>query len=84
MGSLSAMAAGSKDRYFQENAQKFVPEGVEGRVPYRGSLAEIVFQMLGGLKSGMGYCGMHTVEELQQERAVRQDHECKPDRKPPA
>ena len=64
MGSLGAMAAGSKDRYFQENAQKFVPEGVEGRVPYRGSLAEIVFQMLGGLKSGMGYCGMHTVEEL--------------------
>ena len=64
MGSLGAMAAGSKDRYYQENAQKFVPEGVEGRVPYRGSLAEIVFQMLGGLKSGMGYCGMHTVEEL--------------------
>lgn len=64
MGSLGAMAAGSKDRYFQENAQKFVPEGVEGRVPYRGSLAEIVFQMLGGLKSGMGYCGMHSVEEL--------------------
>ena len=64
IGSLGAMAAGSKDRYFQENAQKFVPEGVEGRVPYRGSLAEIVFQMLGGLKSGMGYCGMHTVEEL--------------------
>lgn len=64
MGSLGAMAAGSKDRYFQENAQKFVPEGVEGRVPYRGSLAEIVFQMLGGLKSGMGYCGMHTIEEL--------------------
>ena len=53
MGSLGAMAAGSKDRYFQENAQKFVPEGVEGRVPYRGSLAEIVFQMLGGLKSGI-------------------------------
>ena len=64
MGSLSAMAAGSPDRYFQGDSGKFVPEGVEGRVPYRGSLAEIVFQMLGGLKSGMGYCGMHTVEEL--------------------
>ena len=64
MGSLGAMAEGSKDRYFQENAQKFVPEGVEGRVPYRGSLAEIVFQMLGGLKAGMGYCGMHDIEEM--------------------
>ena len=64
MGSLGAMAAGSKDRYFQANAQKFVPEGVEGRVPYRGSLAEIVFQMLGGLKAGMGYCGMHDIEEM--------------------
>ena len=64
MGSLGAMAAGSKDRYFQENAQKFVPEGVEGRVPYRGSLADIVFQMLGGLRAGMGYCGMHTIDEM--------------------
>lgn len=64
MGSLGAMAAGSKDRYFQENARKLVPEGVEGRVPYRGSLAEIVFQMLGGLRSGMGYCGMPTIEDL--------------------
>lgn len=64
MGSLSAMAAGSKDRYFQENARKFVPEGVEGRVPYRGKLADIVFQMLGGLRAGMGYCGMHSIEEL--------------------
>lgn len=64
MGSLAAMAAGSKDRYFQENAKKFVPEGVEGRVPYRGSLAEIIFQMVGGIRSGMGYCGKHTIEEL--------------------
>ena len=54
MGSLSAMAAGSKDRYFQENSKKFVPEGVEGRVPYRGSVAEIIYQMKGGLRSGMG------------------------------
>ena len=64
MGSLAAMAAGSKDRYFQENSKKFVPEGVEGRVPYRGSVAEIIYQMKGGLRSGMGYCGKHNIEEL--------------------
>ncbi len=64
MGSLAAMAAGSNDRYFQENAKKFVPEGVEGRVPYRGSVSEIIYQMKGGIRSGMGYCGKHNVEEL--------------------
>ncbi len=64
MGSLSAMAAGSKDRYFQEDARKFVPEGVEGRVPYRGSVSDMIFQMKGGLRSGMGYCGKHNIEEL--------------------
>ena len=64
MGSLSAMAAGSKDRYFQTNAKKLVPEGVEGRVPYRGSLADVVFQLMGGLRAGMGYCGMENVEKL--------------------
>ena len=64
MGSLSAMAAGSKDRYFQENAKKFVPEGVEGRVPYRGSVSEIIYQMKGGLRSGMGYCGKANIEDL--------------------
>ncbi|MCI8500101.1 MAG: IMP dehydrogenase [Clostridia bacterium] len=64
MGSLSAMAAGSKDRYFQENNRKFVPEGVEGRVPYRGSVSEIIYQMKGGLRSGMGYCGKATIEDL--------------------
>ncbi len=64
MGSLSAMAAGSKDRYFQENAKKFVPEGVEGRVPYRGSVSDIIYQMKGGLRSGMGYCGKATIEDL--------------------
>ena len=64
MGSLSAMAAGSKDRYFQEDAKKLVPEGVEGRVPFRGKLSETVFQMIGGLRAGMGYCGKATVEEL--------------------
>lgn len=64
MGSLSAMAAGSKDRYFQENAKKFVPEGVEGRVPYRGSVSDIIYQMKGGLRSGMGYCGKSNIEDL--------------------
>ena len=66
MGSISAMAAVSKDRYFQdsEDARKLVPEGVEGRVPYRGSLADVVYQMVGGIRSGMGYCGKHNIEEL--------------------
>ena len=64
MGSLGAMNAGSNDRYFQENAKKFVPEGVEGRVPYRGSVADIVYQMKGGIRAGMGYCGKATIEEL--------------------
>ncbi|MBR7186728.1 MAG: IMP dehydrogenase [Clostridia bacterium] len=64
MGSMAAMAAGSNDRYFQENAKKFVPEGVEGRVPYRGSVSEIIYQMVGGIRSGMGYCGKANVDEL--------------------
>ena len=64
MGSLAAMAAGSSDRYFQEGTRKFVPEGVEGRVPYRGTVSEIIYQMKGGLRSGMGYCGKATIEEL--------------------
>ena len=64
MGSLGAMQKGSKDRYFQENNKKLVPEGVEGRVPFRGPVSDTVYQMMGGLRSGMGYCGAHTVEEL--------------------
>ncbi len=64
MGSLPAMAKGGKDRYFQSNAIKFVPEGVEGRVPYRGALADIIFQLIGGLRAGMGYTGNATIEEL--------------------
>lgn len=64
MGSIAAMEAGSKDRYFQEDATKFVPEGVEGRVPYKGSLSDIIFQMVGGIRSGMGYCGKATIEAL--------------------
>lgn len=64
MGSLAAMECGSKDRYFQEDAKKLVPEGVEGRVPYKGSLSDVVFQLVGGIRSGMGYCGKHTIDEL--------------------
>ena len=66
MGSLGAMANGSKDRYFQEDNKKLVPEGVEGRVPYKGSLSDTIFQMMGGLRSGMGYCGCHNIEELKE------------------
>lgn len=64
MGSISAMEAGSKDRYFQEDSTKFVPEGVEGRVPYKGELSDIIFQMVGGIRSGMGYCGKGTIDAL--------------------
>lgn len=64
MGSLGAMKEGSKDRYFQENENKLVPEGIEGRVPFKGPLADTVHQLLGGLRSGMGYCGTANLEEL--------------------
>lgn len=64
MGSTGAMEAGSKDRYFQNDTKKFVPEGVEGRVPYRGYLKDIIYQLLGGLRAGMGYCGTQTIEDL--------------------
>ncbi|MFZ5633605.1 MAG: IMP dehydrogenase [Bacillota bacterium] len=64
MGSLGAMKEGSKDRYFQEDQKKLVPEGVEGRVPYKGSLAEAVYQLMGGLRAGMGYCGARNIEDL--------------------
>ena len=64
MGSIAAMENGSKDRYFQTNAKKLVPEGVEGRVAYKGSVEDTVFQLMGGLRAGMGYCGASTIEEL--------------------
>jgi IMP dehydrogenase len=71
MGSIGAMKAGSADRYFQEadetinpNADKFVPEGIEGRVPYKGSLVAFIFQMAGGLRASMGYCGCATIEDM--------------------
>ncbi len=66
MGSIAAMENGSKDRYFQEDAKKLVPEGVEGRVAYKGSVEDTVFQLLGGLRSGMGYCGAKDIETLKQ------------------
>jgi len=69
MGSLGAMSKGSKDRYFQDvedDIEKLVPEGIEGRVPYKGSLAEVMVQYLGGLRAGMGYCGSGTITELQE------------------
>jgi IMP dehydrogenase len=64
MGSIGAMKAGSRDRYFQESAPKLVPEGIEGRVPYKGPLADTVYQLLGGLRAGMGYCGVANIDEL--------------------
>lgn len=66
MGSIGAMNHGSRDRYFQQNNKKLVPEGVEGRVPYKGVLSDTVYQMMGGLRAGMGYCGCATVDELQE------------------
>ncbi len=66
MGSIAAMENGSKDRYFQADAKKLVPEGVEGRVAYKGTVEDTVFQLLGGLRSGMGYCGTPTIEELKE------------------
>lgn len=74
MGSLEAMEKGSKDRYFQEaesDARKLVPEGISARVPYKGSLFEVVYQMIGGLRAGMGYCGASTIAELHQARFTR-------------
>lgn len=64
MGSLGAMKAGSKDRYFQENMEKLVPEGIEGRVPYKGSVADTIYQMVGGLRASMGYCGVPTLQDM--------------------
>lgn len=73
MGSLSAMRDGSSDRYFQENVPKLVPEGVEGRVPYKGSVSETIYQMIGGLRAGMGYTGCKNIYELKTKaRFIRQ------------
>ena len=66
MGSIAAMQKGSKDRYFQEGNKKLVPEGVEGRVPYKGALCDTIYQLMGGLRSGMGYCGTATIDALRE------------------
>ena len=74
MGSLEAMECGSKDRYFQagvKDVKKLVPEGIAGRVPYKGTVQEVIYQLIGGLRSGMGYCGANTIEELHSARFVR-------------
>ena len=75
MGSIDAMKAGSADRYFQKgcegNINKLVPEGIVGRVPFKGSLAETVYQLVGGIRAGMGYCGARDIDELKQSRFIR-------------
>ena len=65
MGSIGAMKEGGRDRYFQEDEQKLVAEGIEGRVPYRGTVSDMTFQLVGGLRAGMGYCGVRNLKELQ-------------------
>ncbi|MEG2429314.1 MAG: IMP dehydrogenase, partial [Oscillospiraceae bacterium] len=64
MGSLGAMACGSKDRYFQDENKKLVPEGVEGRVPFKGPVSDTIYQIIGGIRAGMGYCGCKTIDDL--------------------
>jgi len=74
MGSLEAMQQGSKDRYFQDaedDIKKLVPEGISGRVPYKGTMSEVIYQLVGGLRAGMGYCGAHDINELQQAKFIR-------------
>jgi IMP dehydrogenase len=74
MGSLEAMQKGSKDRYFQDaedDGKKLVPEGIAARVPYKGTLYEVIYQLLGGLRSGMGYCGARTIQELHNAKFTR-------------
>src|SRR5690606_40528347 len=73
-GSLSAMQKGSKDRYFQDvedDIKKLVPEGIEARVPFKGTLQEVIYQMVGGLRAGMGYCGAATIEQLHEAKFTR-------------
>ena len=67
MGSLGAMQAGSKDRYFQQNAKKLVPEGIEGRIPYKGHVSDVLFQLIGGLRASMGYCGAKDIKAMNED-----------------
>ena len=74
MGSLEAMQNGSKDRYFQndeDDVKKLVPEGIAARVPYKGTLSEVVYQIIGGLRAGMGYCGASSIEKLKEAKFIR-------------
>ena len=74
MGSLEAMQKGSKDRYFQndeDDVKKLVPEGISGRVPFKGKLVEVMYQIIGGLRSGMGYCGASDIENLKGSKFIR-------------
>ena len=74
MGSLEAMEQGSKDRYFQDmeaDIKKLVPEGIVAQVPYKGTVSEVVYQLVGGLRAGMGYCGAHTIADLRDAQFVR-------------
>jgi IMP dehydrogenase len=74
MGSIEAMDDGSKDRYFQdaeEDLKKLVPEGISGRVPFKGLVSEVLYQLVGGLKAGMGYCGAKNIEKLKQAKFVK-------------
>jgi IMP dehydrogenase len=74
MGSLEAMQHGSKDRYFQDaedDIKKLVPEGISGRVPFKGSVMEVMHQIIGGLRAGMGYCGAANIEQLQEAKFIR-------------
>ena len=74
MGSIEEMQKGSKDRYFQadeDDAKKLVPEGISGRVPFKGNLVEVMYQIIGGLRSGMGYCGAQNIEKLKGAKFVR-------------
>ncbi len=84
MGSVGAMNEGSADRYFQEDQKKLVPEGIEGMVPHKGPLGDLVFQMVGGLRAGMGYTGSATIDELHKRAQVHPDHRGRPGGEPPA
>jgi IMP dehydrogenase len=74
MGSVEAMEAGSKDRYFQDkeiDSKKLVPEGIVGRIAYKGRVSEVIYQLIGGVKAGMGYCGAATIEDLQKAKFIK-------------
>ncbi len=67
---MEAMVEGSSDRYFQEDAKKLVPEGIEGRIPYKGNVSETIFQLMGGLRAGMGYCGVENIDSMKLKQSL--------------